>query len=65
VGIQLTYNQECHAVKGKQNFSCFEAQLKLVNSFILQQKMSQHIVLNFVFNEDSKMGSGIFEPFVS
>jgi hypothetical protein len=29
-------------------------------NFFLQQKMSQHIVFNLVFNEDSKMGSAIF-----
>jgi hypothetical protein len=57
-------NEECHAPKGKQTCSCFEAQLKFANFFILQQKMSQHIVFYLVFNEDSKMGSAIFVPFV-
>jgi hypothetical protein len=56
-------NEECHAAKGKQTCSCLEAQLKFVNFFIYQQKKSQHIVFNLVFNEDSKMGSAIFVPF--
>ncbi len=56
-------NEECHATKGKQTCSCLEAQLKFVNFFIHQQKMSQHIVFTMAFNEDSKMGSAIFVPF--
>jgi hypothetical protein len=60
----FSVNEECHAAKGIQTCSCFEAQLKFVNFFILQQKMSQRIVFNLVFNEDSKMGSAIFVPFV-
>ncbi len=55
---------ECHTPKGKQTWCCFEAHLKFVNFLILQQKMSQHIVFNLFFNEDSKMGSAIFVPFV-
>jgi len=43
--------EECHTARGKQTCSCFEAQLKFVNFYILQQKMSQHIVFNLVFNE--------------
>ncbi len=50
--------------KGKQTCSCFEAQMKCVNFFIWQQNTLQHIVFNLVFNEDSKMGSAIFVPFV-
>ncbi len=55
---------ECHAAKGKQTSRCFEAQLKFVNFCIKQQKMSRCMVFNLVFNEDSKMGSAIFVPFV-
>ncbi len=57
--------EECHGAKGKQSCRCFEAQLKFVNFFNKQEKMSQHIVFNLVFNEDSKMGSAIFVPFVT
>ena len=60
----MIFNEECHAAKGKQTCSCFEAQLKLVNFFILQQKMSQDTAFNLVFDKDSKMGSAIFVPFV-
>ncbi len=58
-------NKECHTAKGKQTCNCLEAQLKLVKFLISGKKMSEHIVFNFVFNEDSKIGSAIFVPFVS
>jgi hypothetical protein len=65
VDLLVLTNEECHAAKVKQTCSCFEAQLKLVNFFIFQQNLSQHIVFNLVFNEDSKMGSAIFVPYES
>jgi hypothetical protein len=36
--FNTSVNEECHAAKGKQACSCFEAQLKFVNFLILQQK---------------------------
>jgi hypothetical protein len=47
-------------LKGNKLAACFETQLIFVSFFIWLQKMSQHIVFNLVFNEDSKMGSAIF-----
>jgi hypothetical protein len=38
---EIIENEECHAAKGKQNCSCFEAQMKFVNFFIEQQKLPQ------------------------
>jgi len=61
--ITIFINEECHPAEGKQTCSCFEAQLKLVNFLFCSKKMSQHIVFNLVFNEDSKMGSAIFCTF--
>jgi len=39
-------NEECRAAKGKQNCSCFWAQLKFVNLLIQQQKSlnKQHLI---------------------
>jgi hypothetical protein len=42
----------------------FLAQLKFAKLFIKQQKMSQYILFNLVFNEDCKIGLAIFLPFV-
>jgi len=30
----FNFNRECHAAKGKQTCSCFEAQLKFLNFFL-------------------------------
>jgi hypothetical protein len=53
-------NEECNATKGKQNCSCFYAQLKFANFFIWQQETSKSVMCNMVFNEDSKMGTDNF-----
>jgi hypothetical protein len=34
----MSFNEECHADKGKKTCTCFEAQLKFVNFFYLEAK---------------------------
>ncbi len=52
-------------LKGNKLAAVFRHSWILSTFFIYKLKITQSIAFNLVFNEDSKMGSAMFVPFVS
>ncbi len=60
----IPLNEECHAARGKQTYSCFGHSGNLSN-LLLSSKICQNKLYLKCLNKDSEIGLAIFASFVS